>query len=73
MNLTLIPLILSFLQDITKFAQKLKELKFADFSSLKEKEIAELDDCLNVQIPKLMEVRFLVIFILSNFKSFSFV
>lgn len=41
--------------DITKFAEKLKDTKFAEFHSLKEEQIALLDKCLNVDIPKLME------------------
>lgn len=41
--------------DITKFAEKLKDTKFAEFHSLKEEQIALLDKCLTVDIPKLME------------------
>lgn len=41
--------------DITKFASKLKDTKFSDFHSLKEEQIALLDKCLTVDIPKLME------------------
>lgn len=41
--------------DITKFSEKLKEAKFAEFSTLSTKQIEELDDVLNSDIPKLME------------------
>jgi len=41
--------------DITKFAEKLKDTKFAEFHALKEEQISLLDKCLTVDIPKLME------------------
>lgn len=41
--------------DITKFAEKLKDSKFSEFHSLKDEQIALLDKCLSVDIPKLME------------------
>lgn len=41
--------------DITKFSNKLKEVKFAEFSSLQQSQIEALDNALNVDIPKLME------------------
>lgn len=42
--------------DINKFSEKLNETKFADFATLSEKKLEELDRVLNVDIPKLMEV-----------------
>ena len=47
------------LKDITSFSAKLREVKFAEFSTLSEKQIAALDDILNTDIPQLMEVRML--------------
>ncbi len=41
--------------DITTFASKLKDTKFAEFHSLKEEQISMLDTCLTSDIPKLME------------------
>lgn len=41
--------------DITKFSAKLKDVKFSEFSSLSNKQIEDLDQCLNKDIPKLME------------------
>lgn len=41
--------------DIAIFSEKLKEVKFAEFSTLSTKQIDELDQVLNVEIPKLME------------------
>jgi len=41
--------------DITGFAEKLKDTKFSEFHGLKEEQIALLDKCLTVDIPKLME------------------
>lgn len=41
--------------DIGKFSEKLKEVKFSEFSTLSVKQIEELDAVLNVEIPKLME------------------
>jgi EH domain-containing protein 1 len=41
--------------DITTFAAKLKDTRFAEFHSLKEEQIALLDKCLTSDIPKLME------------------
>jgi EH domain-containing protein 1 len=42
--------------DINKFSEKLNETKFADFATLSEKKLEELDRVLNIDIPKLMEV-----------------
>lgn len=42
--------------DIKQFSEKLKEAKFAEFSTLSSKQIEELDTVLNVEIPKLMEL-----------------
>ena len=47
---------LYLLQDITSFSEKLKDVKFAEFSTLSSKQMEELDKVLNVDIPKLMEV-----------------
>lgn len=41
--------------DINSFSQKLKDVKFAEFSTLKEEQITQLEKCLTVDIPKLME------------------
>lgn len=41
--------------DINQFSEKLKEVKFSEFSTLSAKQIDELDTVLNVDIPKLME------------------
>lgn len=41
--------------DINRFSEKLKEAKFSEFSTLSTKQIEELDQVLNVDIPKLME------------------
>ncbi|CAB9522341.1 EH domain-containing protein [Seminavis robusta] len=41
--------------DINMFSEKLKEVKFAEFSTLSKKSMEELDHALNVEIPKLME------------------
>ena len=46
-------------KDITSFSAKLREVKFAEFSTLSEKQISALDDILNTDIPQLMEVRYL--------------
>jgi EH domain-containing protein 1 len=42
--------------DIAMFSEKLKEMKFAEFSTLSKKQMDDLDEVLNVEIPKLMEV-----------------
>lgn len=42
--------------DITMFSEKLKEVKFSEFSTLSTKQIEELDGVLNNEIPKLMEL-----------------
>jgi Domain of unknown function (DUF5600) len=42
--------------DITLFSEKLKEVKFSEFSTLSTKQIEELDLVLNHEIPKLMEL-----------------
>ena len=53
------------LQDIKEFSEKLKDAKFAEFSTLSAKQMEELDKVLNSDIPKLMEVcRSLVFFFL---------
>jgi len=44
--------------DISSFSAKLAETKFNEFHSLSQKQIDALDEALNVDIPKLMEVRF---------------
>jgi len=41
--------------DISLFQNKLKEVKFSEFSALKQKELENLDYVLNAEIPKLME------------------
>jgi len=41
--------------DISLFQSKLKEVKFSEFSALKQKELENLDYVLNAEIPKLME------------------
>lgn len=41
--------------DINSFSEKLKDVKFAEFSTLKEEQITLLEKCLTVDIPKLME------------------
>jgi len=41
--------------DLEKFKTKLTDLKFAELSSLKPELIEQLDHCLNVEIPALME------------------
>jgi EH domain-containing protein 1 len=41
--------------DINTFSQKLKDVKFAEFSALKEEQVTLLEKCLTVDIPKLME------------------
>jgi len=41
--------------DINTFSEKLKDTKFAEFHALKEEQISNLDKCLTVEIPKLME------------------
>lgn len=41
--------------DINGFSEKLKESKFSEFASFQQKQIDELDNVLNVDIPKLME------------------
>jgi len=41
--------------DISKFTQKLKDVKFSEFSALKQDQIDSLEKCLTVEIPKLME------------------
>eukprot|EP00529_Nitzschia_sp_RCC80_P012268 CAMPEP_0113486250 /NCGR_PEP_ID=MMETSP0014_2-20120614/24899_1 /TAXON_ID=2857 /ORGANISM="Nitzschia sp." /LENGTH=568 /DNA_ID=CAMNT_0000379915 /DNA_START=58 /DNA_END=1764 /DNA_ORIENTATION=- /assembly_acc=CAM_ASM_000159 len=41
--------------EITSFSAKLREVKFAEFSTLSEKQIAGLDEILNKDIPALME------------------
>lgn len=51
------------LQDIKDFSEKLKDAKFAEFSTLSNKQMEELDKVLNSDIPKLMEVcRSVVVF-----------
>lgn len=42
--------------DITMFSEKLKEVKFSEFSTLSAKQIEELDGVLNNEIPQLMEL-----------------
>lgn len=42
--------------EITSFSNKLTETKFAEFSTLSEKKLEALDNVLNVEIPKLMEM-----------------
>lgn len=42
--------------DITDFSNKLSESKFADFNTLSEKQIGELDKVLNEDIPRMMEM-----------------
>mmetsp|Transcript_29881 Transcript_29881/g.49293 ORF Transcript_29881/g.49293 Transcript_29881/m.49293 type:complete len:565 (-) Transcript_29881:135-1829(-) len=42
--------------DIGKFSEKLREAKFSEFSTVSEKQIAELDGVLNNEIPSLMEM-----------------
>lgn len=41
--------------DINSFSYKLKDVKFAEFSPLKQDQIDALEKCLTVEIPKLME------------------
>jgi len=41
--------------DINAFSQKLKDVKFSEFSALKEGQIELLEKCLTSDIPKLME------------------
>lgn len=41
--------------DIASFSSKLQEVKFAEFSTLKEKQLEDLDRVLNNDIPRLME------------------
>eukprot|EP00560_Eucampia_antarctica_P004793 CAMPEP_0197841792 /NCGR_PEP_ID=MMETSP1437-20131217/46377_1 /TAXON_ID=49252 ORGANISM="Eucampia antarctica, Strain CCMP1452" /NCGR_SAMPLE_ID=MMETSP1437 /ASSEMBLY_ACC=CAM_ASM_001096 /LENGTH=573 /DNA_ID=CAMNT_0043451593 /DNA_START=109 /DNA_END=1830 /DNA_ORIENTATION=- len=41
--------------EIQTFSQKLKEVKFSEFSSLQQTQIDALEKCLTVDIPKLME------------------
>uniref|UniRef100_A0A7R9WYF2 Calmodulin n=2 Tax=Craspedostauros australis TaxID=1486917 RepID=A0A7R9WYF2_9STRA len=41
--------------DITGFSAKLREVKFAELHSLSEKQMAQLDEVLNKDIPSLME------------------
>lgn len=41
--------------DITSFSSKLRDVKFSEFNTLSEKQIAALDDILNKDIPALME------------------
>jgi len=41
--------------EINSFSEKLKEIKFTEFSALSTKQMEELDKVLNVDIPKLME------------------
>lgn len=42
--------------DIAHFSEKLKEMKFSEFSTLSKKQMDDLDEVLNTEIPKLMEV-----------------
>ena len=42
--------------DLEKFQYKLKDVKFSEFSSFKPEFVEDLDNCLNVEIPALMEV-----------------
>ena len=42
-------------QDITSFSAKLREVKFAELSTLSAKQIESLDEILNSDIPRLME------------------
>lgn len=42
--------------EIQSFASKLGEVKFSEFSNFSQKKIDELDQVLNVEIPKLMAV-----------------
>lgn len=42
--------------DIKMFSEKLKEVKFSEFSTLSAKQIEELDGVLNNEIPQLMEL-----------------
>mmetsp|Transcript_16820 Transcript_16820/g.29363 ORF Transcript_16820/g.29363 Transcript_16820/m.29363 type:complete len:568 (+) Transcript_16820:54-1757(+) len=41
--------------DITSFSSKLREVKFAEFKTMQQKQIDALDDVLNKDIPALME------------------
>jgi hypothetical protein len=41
--------------DINKFSEKLNDVKFSEFSALKEEQITLLETCLTSDIPKLME------------------
>jgi len=41
--------------DLASFSSKLQEVKFAEFSTLKEKQLEDLDRVLNNDIPRLME------------------
>lgn len=43
--------------EIQSFAGKLNEVKFSEFSTLSQHKIDDLDQVLNVEIPKLMAVR----------------
>ena len=52
--------------EIQAFASKLNEVKFSDFASFSQKQIDELDQVLNVEIPKLMAVRWLHLGCLAN-------
>ena len=47
--------------DIQVFASKLNDVKFSDFASFSQRQIEELDVVLNVEIPKLMGVRLLLL------------
>lgn len=41
--------------EINSFSQKLKETKFSEFNTLNQKQVDELDQCLNNEIPRLMD------------------
>jgi len=41
--------------DINLFSEKLKDVKFSEFHSLKQEQISLLEQCLSKDIPKLME------------------
>ena len=42
--------------EISGFSSKLNETKFSEFSTLSENKLNALDNALNVEIPKLMEM-----------------
>lgn len=44
--------------DIQAFAAKLNEVNFSEFKTFSQSKVDELDNVLNIEIPKLMAVRF---------------